>query len=94
MNELIKINKSSVGDSLVSTVDAKELHKFLTVGTKFKDWFPRRVEEFGFTEGVDFTSSFLRIEDGGSGMNEYHISLDMAKELAMVERNEKGTQVR
>jgi len=77
----------------VATVNARDLHAFLEVGTSFKDWVTRRIADYGFIEGVDF-SSFLSESSGGRPAKDYHLSLDMAKELSMVERNEKGKQAR
>lgn len=76
-----------------ATVNARDLHAFLEVGTAFKDWIARRVEDYGFSDGKDFCS-FLSESSGGRPAKEYALTLDMAKELAMVERNEKGKQAR
>jgi anti-repressor protein len=94
VEQLITISQSEVGSIQIQTVNARELHLFLKVGTAFKDWFPRRTKEYDFKQGVDFTSSFSSIEDGGDGRQHFHISLDMAKELAMVERNDQGRKAR
>lgn len=93
--ELIKIGNGKIGDGDVQTVNARELHSFLEVKTRFSDWIKRRIEEFGFTENIDFT--VLKKEYGEIttfSEVEYHLSIDMAKELSMVERNEKGKQAR
>jgi anti-repressor protein len=74
------------------TVNARELHGFLEVKTAFKDWISRRIEDFGFIEDQDFCS-FLS-ESGGRPSKEYALTVDMAKELSMVERNAKGKQAR
>ena len=84
MNELIKITY----DSDRPLVSARELHEFLEVGTAFKDWFPRMCE-YGFTEGEDFRS-FLSESTGGRPAQDAMISVDMAKELCMIQRNENG----
>lgn len=84
---------SDVGGENVQTVDARDLHAFLEVGTAFKDWISRRVNEYGFEDGTDFCS-YLGESGGGRPAKEYAISLDMAKELAMVENNDQGRQVR
>ena len=86
MDELIPIRKSKGGRDVVS---ARELHQFLEVGTRIDMWFNRRLEEYGFVQGVDYQGPIL-VEH----YTDYHITLDMAKELAMVERNEKGRQIR
>lgn len=84
MNELIPICKSKGGRDVVS---ARKLHQFLEVGTRFNDWFRRRVEEYSFTLNVDYSILSSDNED-------VMITLDMAKELSMVERNVKGQQAR
>jgi len=88
--QLIPIDKSQGGKDVVS---ARLLHQFLEVGTEFAKWFTRRVEEYGFVEGADFSSS-LAESTGGRQAQEFAITLDMAKELSMVERTEKGQQAR
>jgi anti-repressor protein len=93
MNQLIKINQSSINDEAVQTVNARDLHEFLEVGKKFADWIKDRISQYGFTENVDFVSFSQNRESGGK-LNEYAISIDMAKELSMVERNEKGKEAR
>jgi len=74
-------------------VDARALHRFLEVEARFNDWIARRVSEYGFQEGEDFYS-VLSKSSGGRPGREYRITLDMGKELAMVERNDKGRQAR
>lgn len=88
MTELIKIDYQSDRP----TVSARELHKFLEVGTAYKDWFPRMCE-YGFSEGVDFCS-FLRESSGGRPAQDAQLTIDMAKELCMIQRSEKGRQAR
>lgn len=93
MNEIIKVEDRRIGHDTIQAANARELHAHMEVGTAFKDWIARRVEDYGFEEGKDFCS-FLSESSGGRPTKEYAISLDMAKELAMVERNEKGKQAR
>ena len=88
MNELIKINYESDRP----TVLARDLHEFLEVKTAYKDWFPRMCE-YGFTEGEDFCS-FLSESTGGRPATEAQLTIDMAKEICMLQRNEKGKQAR
>ncbi len=90
MNELIKIEKGSGG---IQTVNARDLHGFLESKQNFADWIKSRVADYGFSEGQDFII-ILGKSTGGRPSKDYHISLDMAKELSMVERNEKGKQAR
>ncbi len=92
MNEIIKVEAVSIGDANVRTVNARELHLFLESGQEFRHWIKDRIEQYEFAEGADFTTS-EKIIRGGRAI-EYHISLDMAKELAMVERTDKGREAR
>lgn len=94
MDALIKIGSKEVGGSLVQTVNARDLHQFLCVGTAYNHWITRRISEFGFVQDIDFAVSFLTTDEGGTGRVEHFLSLDMAKELSMVERNDKGKQAR
>lgn len=84
MNELIKVDYSGEKPA----VSARELHEFLEVKTAYKDWFPRMCE-YGFTEGQDFCS-FLSESTGGRPAQDAALSIDMAKEICMLQRNEKG----
>lgn len=85
--ELIKINRDQM-------VDARELHAFLGVATKYADWIHRRIDEYGFVEGVDFIVLKFETQYNQVDRVEYNLSLDMAKELCMVEKNEKGRAAR
>ena len=85
--QLIPIQKSKGGRDVVS---ARVLHQFLEVGTRFDTWFTRRLEEYLFTQSVDYHGPIL----DNAETADYVITLDMAKELSMVERNEKGQLAR
>lgn len=74
------------------TVSARELHGKLEVKTQFKDWF-KRMLEYGFEEGKDYCS-FLSESTGGRPAVEYFISIDMAKEICMIQRSDKGRMFR
>ena len=94
MDELIKINYD--GDQPV--VSGRDLHKFLEVGTKYADWF-KRMCEYGFAEYVDFAVIPIFEKDdtafGGQRKSIDHaLTIDMAKEIAMLQRNEKGKLAR
>ncbi|MFM5335754.1 antA/AntB antirepressor family protein [Aeromonas enteropelogenes] len=93
---LIPVGKSVVGDGLVQTVNARELHTFLEVGKVFAAWIQERIEQFGFVENQDFIviSETGKNPKGGRPNKEYFLTLDMAKELSMVERNQKGKEAR
>ena len=90
MNGLIQISNNKFNGSEVQTVNARELHAFLEVKTRFNDWINRRIQEYDFKVDVDFT--ILKNEYVEN--KEFFIAIDMAKELSMVERNEKGKQAR
>lgn len=92
-NNLIPITTASIGGDKQQGVNARDLHAFLEVKTAFKDWIARRIEDFDFKEDSDFCS-FLSESSGGRPSKEYVLTLNMAKELSMVERNEKGKQAR
>ena len=96
MNELIKLNEQTINNELVQTVNARELHAFLGNGDMFANWIKNRIEKYGFVENQDFLS-FLETTkkpSGGRPSREYYITLDMAKQLTMVENNDKGKQAR
>ena len=96
MNELIPLHSQTIDGNAVETVSARELHEFLGNGDMFANWIKRRVENYGFVENQDFVSFLVATKkpNGGRPSQEYYITLDMAKQLAMVENNEKGMQVR
>lgn len=96
MNELIKLHLQTMNSNTVDTVSARELHTFLEVQTRFNDWIAARISEYDFIENKDFvsfTENSVKPKKGRPSQ-EYYISLDMAKELAMVERNDKGKLAR
>ena len=88
MNELIKINSNN-------TVSGRELHKFLEIGTRFDKWFIRMCE-YGFNENDDFIRVAQKCPTLGGTQTiiDYAITLDMAKEISMLQRTEKGKQAR
>lgn len=76
--------------------NARDLHKFLGVQTRFNDWIKNRISEYGFVKSQDyisFTENLVKPKNGRKSI-QYHITLDMAKELAMVEKNAKGREIR
>lgn len=74
------------------TVSGRELHEALEIKTAYKDWFPRMCE-YGFTEGEDFCSK-LSESTGGRPATDHALTIPMAKELCMLQRNEKGKMFR
>lgn len=89
MNELAKIIPINTENPERITVFARDLHAFLEVDTRFNDWFPRMCE-FGFEEGKDFYSFLSKTQNGGRPSRDAELTIDMAKEICMLQRNEKG----
>lgn len=95
MNELFNVTTN--GDKL--TLSARELHKELNIAGRFSRWF-EQMSEYGFEENVDYTSvqNCTEVQNNGGiqvrELQDYRITLDMAKEIAMLQRNEKGKQIR
>ncbi len=93
---LVPVQEGVIGGVKTLVVDARELHGFLGVGKDFTTWIRGRLKEYGFEQGKDyevFTKSGENPQ-GGRPLAEYTLTLDTAKELAMVEKNDKGRQVR
>ena len=74
-------------------VDSRSLHLKLHSGQQYANWINNRITEYGFVEGDDFLITLLK-STGGRRSKNYIISLDMAKELAMLEKNEFGRAIR
>lgn len=92
MNELIKVDFSKERPA----VSARELHEFLGVETPYHKWFPRMCE-YGFSENEDYTVTDIFVHNPAGGpqsMKDAVVSIDMAKEICMLQRNEKGKQAR
>lgn len=92
MQELIKVQHNN--DRI--TVLARDLHEFLEVGTRFNDWF-NRMCEYGFNQQIDYVEVLLKNEHnplGGRPSTDYQLTIEMAKEIAMIQRNEKGKLAR
>lgn len=93
MSNLINIDMDT------QTVSARELHEKLNIGTAFKDWFPR-MAEYGFVDGADFNMLKIeRVQMEGSRevrreVTDFNISVDMAKQICMIQRTPEGKAVR
>ncbi|HHF7283500.1 TPA: P22AR C-terminal domain-containing protein [Haemophilus influenzae] len=91
-SNLISVFNGSIQNQPVQLCNARELHSFLGVGFDFSNWIKNRINEYGFIQDEDY---FIITErTNGRPRKEYHITLDMGKELGMVERNERGRQIR
>ena len=94
MHELIPLHLQTIDGNAVETVNARELHTFLESKQDFSTWIKNRISEYDFVENQDFVRFHKKMEANNATLIEYAISLDMAKELSMVERNEQGKQAR
>lgn len=101
MQNLINIKTKNISGELIQTVNARDLHAFLEIGKDFTAWIKGRINRYGFIENHDYII-VEKLSEPKSGstkarpqmLKEYAISINMAKELSMVERNEKGKQAR
>lgn len=89
MNELLKVNYEA--DRI--TVSARELHEFLELTERFSSWF-NRMKQYGFVENQDYLGRKVFNTLARQELQDYEITLDMAKEISMLQRNEKGKQTR
>lgn len=89
-NELVPVYETSTGEKVVY---GTELHKVLEVKTPYKDWSTRRLSDVDAVENEDFEAAQI-CAPSGQTRKDHIIKLDTAKEMAMLERNEKGKQVR
>lgn len=92
MNELIPLTDNDGAQAVMG----RDLHAFLEVKSNYREWFPRMVD-YGFEEGKDYASKNRRVQDSLGREREatdHVISLDMAKEISMIQRTEKGKQAR
>lgn len=94
MSQLIKVEVKTIGNDEVNSVDARELHSFLESRQDFSTWIKSRIEQYDFSQDTDFIQFHNFVESNSKARIDYIISIDMAKELSMVERNDKGKQAR
>ena len=109
MTQLIPLHSQTIDGNAVETVNARELHAYLESKQDFSNWINNRIKQYNFMENQDFILVLNQqnkvsnkiIENpknpknkGGRPSQEYYITLDMAKELSMVERTDKGKQAR
>lgn len=94
--ELIPTAVQLISGQKITTVNARELHNFLEVGKVYAAWIQERIKEYNFSENDDFVvfSESGKNPKGGRPSKEYFITLDMAKELSMIERTDKGRLAR
>lgn len=96
--QLIPVFDGSISNEKTLLCDARELHLFLGVRKDFSSWIRERIADYGFIENEDFIlltkMGDQRKGRGGHNRKDYHLTIHTAKELAMVERNDKGRQIR
>lgn len=99
--QMVRVFDGQIGGLPAQVCNGRELHVFLKNGKQFSDWIKQRISQYGFEENQDFECLSLKSEtqrkDGQRGVarsTEYHLTLDMAKELSMVENNEQGRVAR
>lgn len=93
--QLIPTISGELAGEIQSLVNARDLHAVLGVGKDFSTWIKDRIEKYGFTEGEDYSPTLGNRSFGfGKPKTEYHLSLDMGKELAILEGNEQGRKAR
>ena len=97
MNDLQQLFPITAESFAAPSVDARKLHEWLGVGRDFTNWMKSRIEKYGFLPGRDFDILLANIgeqDHGGSNRTDYLLTVNMARELAMVETNDKGREVR
>lgn len=95
--QLISVFNGTINNEFALLCNARDLYEFFGIGKRFATWITERIYEYEFIENKDFVIASQNWEAktrGGHNRKDYHLTLDTAKELAMVERNEKGRQVR
>lgn len=92
MNDLIKLQPQTINGEPVETVNARELDTFLQNKDHFATWIKDRISQYDFVENQDFII-FSGFSEKGRPRTDYFITLNMAKQLAMVERNERASKL-
>ncbi|OWK89701.1 phage antirepressor Ant [Campylobacter jejuni] len=88
---LIPITNQTIGAE-INSVNAREIYKYIKITSNFAEWINRRISHYNFIENQDYIIEIVYTK--GRQRKEYYVTLDMAKELCMVENNEKGRQAR
>ncbi len=91
-SNLVTVFNGIIANQSVQLANARELHAFLESKQQYTDWIKNRINEYGFIQDEDYI--IVTERTSGRPRKEYHITLDMGKELGMVERNERGRQIR
>ncbi len=97
----IDVAQAHIADEEITAVNARDLHKFLGVGRDFSNWIKDRIKNYGFVENFDFvivqnlrSPNLANAKSRAQTLFDYTVSIDMAKELCMIEKTEKGRECR
>ena len=93
---LVPVYRGEIGGTPTPVVNARDLHSYLENKAAFANWIKHRIDKYGFVKNQDFVvfDSPVKNSKGGRPATDYLLSLDMAKELSMVENNDKGREAR
>lgn len=94
MKDLLQISTATIGSENVNSVNARDIHEYLEVKTHLSTWIKRAIEKYDFEENIDFSILKSGNPNGGISIIDYIVTLDMAKELCMLENNIKGKETR
>ena len=91
MDSLIQITKNTINGAEINSVNAREIYDYLGLAKgQFSRWIKTAIEKYDFIQNEDF----LSIDTDVEGVKDYIVTLDMAKELCMIETNSKGKEYR
>lgn len=92
----ITVQNTTIGNEVVQSVNSRDLYFQLEVKKDYSNWIKDRIEKYGFVDGEDYTPILANRSDGRKGKRrrDYILTLDTAKEIAMVENNEQGRNIR
>ena len=91
MKALIKVTKQELFKEIQNTVDSRDLHESLGIASRHRDWINLSLESVMATENIDFElREFARYATGGKPQKVYTLTMDIAKEIAMIQKNQTG----
>lgn len=94
MNEIVRINRIEISGNEVNSVNAREIWEYVESKKDFSNWVKSRLKDLGAVENEDYIRLAQKVEANNATKIEYIVTLDIAKHLAMMERNAKGREVR
>ena len=90
MNDLIKIEKTTINGAEINSVNSRDIYEYLKIGAQYSNWIQRAIEKYDFEENIDF-NIFVKPQNN---QKDYIVTIDMAKELCMVSNTDKGKEAR